>query len=106
FGPGADRDRLAGHLAGGLAGPRPRSPDADLHDVALEDEVERPVDRDPEAAIDRRQPEEVVAPPEEPADEAAHLDPEHLADRLESADRDEHSELVVGERRLQPAVER
>src|SRR5205823_3123189 len=43
LGAGAHRYRLTRRLAGDLARVRPGSAHADLHDVVLEDQVERPI---------------------------------------------------------------
>src|SRR6266550_7954244 len=81
----ADRYRLAGHLADLLAGPSPRPPHADLDDVVGQEQLERPIDGNPDAAIEARQSEQVIAAPEEPRDESGDLDPEDLADAFEAA---------------------
>ena len=43
---------------------------------------------------------QVVASPEKPAQQTADLDPEDVAHRLEPADRDQHAQLPIVERRL------
>src|SRR5271166_1111711 len=44
-----------------------------LHGVAREEQVERPVDRHPYLALERRYPEQVVRPPQPPCREAGDL---------------------------------
>ena len=50
-----------------------------------QEQLERPIERDPKAPITTWQAEQVVGPPEEPGDETRDLDAAHLADPLEAA---------------------
>src|SRR5207253_700542 len=79
-GPRADRHRLATDLAGLLARPRPRSAHVDLDDVVRHEQLEGPVDRDPQSPLEAGQAQQVVTPPQEPGSEAGDLDPPDLAD--------------------------
>src|SRR5439155_17687791 len=96
------RHRLAPNLVRGFAWPSPRSSDVDLHDVTREEPVQRPVDRHPDLALQAGQAHQVVAAPQEPADETGHAQSEHLADPIEPPQRYEHAKLRVGERGLRP----
>ncbi len=77
----------------------------ELGDVAAEEERHGPVGDDPELARDERELEEVVRPRDEPAEEAAEAQAEHVGDPLVAAERRHLAEHPVAVRlRLAPEV--
>src|SRR3954447_1266051 len=75
-----------------------RAAHVDLDDVAAQEPIQGPVNRDADLAIPGRQPQQVVAAPGDPGDQPGHLYAQNLTDSAISPERHEHPELRVGER--------
>src|SRR5439155_4754283 len=70
--------------------------DLELRDVAREEEIERPVERDAELADEAGQLREIDRAPHEPCDEAGELHAEDLGDRASLPERCEDAERLEG----------
>ena len=79
---------------------------AELGGVAPEQQVDRPVDRDPQPALVPGHLRQVVGAGQEPGRKAPPADLERLGDGLVAAHVDEHAERLVGERLGRAARER
>src|SRR4029079_8103294 len=69
IGPPTDRERLALALADRLTRPGSRPAHADLRDVVGDEQLERPIERDPDPPLEAPHTEKVGAPPKGPAAE-------------------------------------
>src|SRR5690242_15314994 len=68
---------------------------AELCDVAPEEQRDGPVDDDPQLPGEERQLVQMVRPREEPAEEAAQAQPEHVGDPLVASERRRLAEHAV-----------
>src|SRR5262249_29623100 len=63
-----------------------------LHQVLREEQIERPIQRNPQLLLKSRQLAEVDRSPEEPGDEAGEFEAQDLCDACATADRGERAE--------------